>query len=203
MGTNCFGIRRQVTVTPDVNLPVTGTTGADILNGTTAADVIYGNGGTDTINGGAGNDTIVISDTGTIATNSATVMFTSTANGTDTIIGFSAVAVASGGDVLDFSAIANLTDAVATGQTLTTDFAANNVFIFDGTPVTIADAATAIAADVSVVATQGYIVIADSANHNAVTVYHSTDLAANGTETALVILSGVSIANLAVGNFVI
>ena len=92
---------------------------------------------------------------------------------------------------------------MATGQTLTTNFAANNVFIFDATPVTIANAASAIAAGASVVATQGYIVIADSANNNAVTVYHSTDLAADGAETALAILSGVTITNLIAANFMV
>jgi len=183
---------------------VTGTIGTDILNGTAAGDTLYGNGGADTLSGFAGNDTIVISDAGATVASSATILLTSTANGTDTLIGFSAAAVANGGDVLDFTAIANLTDAVATGQTLTTDFVASNVFIFDGTPVTIADAANAIALDISVVATDGYIVLADSANHNAVTVYHSADLAGNtGAEMALVILSGVSIINLTAGNFLV
>jgi len=135
----------------------------------------------------------------------ADISYSMTVNGPDTITGFIAAPVANGGDVLDLSAIANLADAVATGQTLTTDFAAANVFIFDATPVAIADAANAIATDVSVVATQGYIVIADvaNANANAVTVYHSTDLATNGTETALVILSGVSIAQLTAENFLV
>ena len=64
-------------------------------------------------------------------------------------------------------------------------------------------AASAIAADDSVVATQGYIVIRDSGHADAVTVYHSTDLGANGAETALVILSGVNIANLTAANFVV
>jgi Ca2+-binding RTX toxin-like protein len=180
---------------------VTGTTATDILNGTAAGEVIYGNGGADTITGGAGNDQIVIADA--TAASSATVRLTSVADGTDTVIGFSAAPVASGGDVLDLSAIANLTDAVAIGQTLTTDFAAANVFIFDATPVAIADAANAIAADVSVIATDGYIVIADSANANAVTVFHSTDLAANGTETVLAILSGVNIVQLSAGNILV
>jgi hypothetical protein len=96
-----------------------------------------------------------------------------------------------------------LVDAIATGQTLATDFAAANVFVFDATPVAIADAAAAIAADISVVATDGYLVIADAANANRVTVYHSTDLAANGTETALVVLSGVDITQLTAGNFLV
>jgi hypothetical protein len=187
----------------DPGAVLNGTTGSDVLNGTTADNIIYGNGGHDTINGGAGNDTIIITDAGTTAFNSATVAITLVANGTDTVVGFSAAPVASGGDVLDFSAIASLTGSVATQQTLVTDFGVNNVFIFDSTPVTIAAAASAIAADASVVATNGYIVIADSANHNAVTVYHSTDLAANGVETALVILTGVNINNLTAANILV
>jgi len=187
----------------DVGAILNGDAGPNTLIGASANNIIYGGGGADTINGGAGNDTIDITDTGTTAASSASIAFTDTVNGTDTIIGFSAAAVASGGDKLDFSAIAGLVDAVATGQTLATDFGASNVFIFNGTPVTVADAASAIAAGASVVATVGYIVIADSANSNAVTVYHSTDLAANGTETALAILSGVTITNLTAANFIV
>ncbi|MCK9201940.1 MAG: Ig-like domain-containing protein, partial [Gallionella sp.] len=182
---------------------IAGDGAATPLNGTAADNIIYGGGGADIINGGAGIDTIDITDAGVSVLSSASIVFTSAANGTDTIVGFSAAALASGGDKLDFSAIVNLTDSVATGQTLTTNFAANNVFVFDGTPVTITAAASAIAADVSVVATDGYIVIADSANNNAVTVYHSTSLDTNGTETALAVLSGVNIVNLTAANFVV
>ncbi|MCK9352527.1 MAG: hypothetical protein M0P59_00030 [Gallionella sp.] len=180
---------------------VTGSIAADTLNGTANGDVLYGNGGADLIAGGAGADQIVIADA--TAAGSATILLTSIADGTDTVLGFSAAPVANGGDVLDLSAIANLTDSVATGQTLTTDFVAANVFIFDATPVAIADAANAIATDVSVTATDGYIVIADSTNGNAVTVYHSTDLANNSTETALVVLSGVNIVQLTAGNLLV
>ena len=187
----------------DVNAILNGDAGPNTLIGTSANNIIYGGGGADTINGGAGNDTINITDTGTTAASSASIAFTNTTNGTDTIIGFSAAALSSGGDKMDFSAIVDLVDAVVTGQTLTTDFGAGNVFIFDSTPVTVADAASAIAADVTVVATQGYIVIADSANNNTVTVYHSTDLDTNGTETALAILSGVTITNLTAANFIV
>jgi formylmethanofuran dehydrogenase subunit D len=180
-----------------------GTALLDVLNGNAKNDIIYGGGGPDVINGGAGNDTIDITDAGATSFNSATIQITSAANGVDTIVGFNAAATASGGDVLDFSAIAGLTDAVATGLTLASDFAASNVFVFNTTPVTVAQAASAIAADVSVVATAGYIVIADSANSNAVTVYHSTDLAVDGTETALAIMSGVNIADLTAANFIV
>jgi hypothetical protein len=182
---------------------VTGTVAADTLNGTANGDVIYGNGGADRIAGGAGSDTIVVSDPAATAAGSAMIVLNSTADGTDTVIGFSAAPVANGGDVLDLSAIANLVDAIATGQTLATDFTAANMFVFDATPVALADAAAAVAADISVVATDGYIVIADSANANAVTVFHSTDLAADGVETALAVLTGVDITQLTAANFLV
>jgi hypothetical protein len=120
-----------------------------------------------------------------------------------TVGNFDAGALANGGDIIDLSAIAGLTDSVATGLTLASDFGANNVFIFDGTAVSIDAAAQALAADASVVATEGYIVIRDSGNADTVTVYHSTDLDANGAETALVALSGVNIANLTPANFLV
>jgi hypothetical protein len=101
------------------------------------------------------------------------------------------------------SAIADLTDSVATGLTLTSDFGANNVFIFDGTAVSIDAAAAAIAADDSVIADQGYIVIRDSGNAGAVTLYHSTNLNENGAETALFTLSEVNIASLTSANFLV
>ena len=121
----------------------------------------------------------------------------------DTLTGFNASPLASGGDVIDLSVIANLADSVATGLTLVSDFGADNVFIFDDTAVTIDAAASAIATDVSVVANQGYIVVRDSGNTGATTVYHSTDLSQNGAETALVILSGVTITDLVAANFLV
>jgi hypothetical protein len=120
-----------------------------------------------------------------------------------TVEHFDAGPLASGGDIIDMSAIASLTDSVATGLNEQSDFGANNVFIFDGTAVSIDDAASKIAADDSVVATQGYIVIRDSDHADAVTVYHSTNLDENGAETALVLLSGVTITNLTAANFVV
>ncbi|MFZ3017469.1 MAG: hypothetical protein WA056_03290, partial [Gallionella sp.] len=175
----------QFTTSDTVGAINTGTPTATELNIYGVAPISY-----DSTSGGTGSS-------------STTILITSIAQGPDTVVGFSSAPVANGGDVLDLSAIANLTDFVATGQTLTTDFVAANVFIFDATPVAIADAANAIAADVSVIATDGYIVIADSANANAVTVYHSTDLAANGAETALAILSGVNIVQLTAGNMLV
>jgi hypothetical protein len=180
-----------------------GTTGQEVLLGTTGKDIIYGMGGQDIINGLAGNDTIDITDAGIAATNSATVVVTSIANGMDTVVGFAGGATSTGGDVLNMSGIANLTDAVVTGQTVATTFANNNVFVFDATPVTIATASAAIAAATAVTNTTGYIVIADSANNNAVTVYHSANLDTGGTVTALALLSGVNITSLTAANFMV
>jgi len=119
-----------------------------------------------------------------------------TTYGTDYVVGFKGGATSAGGDVLDLSGIASLTDSLATGLTTSSDFAANNVFIFSSAKVSIGDAAAAIAADADVVATEGYIVIKDADNNGMTTVYHSTDLAGNGTETALVQLSGLAIGTL-------
>ena len=184
-------------------LTLIGNAGANTLTGTNFADTITGNGGQDIINGGLGSDTITITDAGVAATNSATVVINAVANGLDTITGFKGGATASGGDVINLSGIAALTDSVATGQTLATDFAANNVFIFDSTSITIADAAAALAADASVVATSGYIVIADASNGGAVTVFHSSNLANDGTETALAIFSNTAITSLTSQNILV
>ncbi|PMQ04396.1 hypothetical protein [Janthinobacterium sp. AD80] len=121
-----------------------------------------------------------------------------------TVASFDAGPTATGGDVIDMSAIADLTASVAIGVNLGTDFGNDNLFIFDGTAVSIQAAASAIAADSSVLSGQGYIVIADAQNNGAVTVYHSSDLSnANAIDTALVLLSGVNITQLTAANFVV
>ena len=179
-------------------------TGDTLFTGTAGKDIIYGNGGENYINGIAGSDTIDITDSGATALDSATIVMTSIGHGLDTVIGFKGGAITSGGDALDFTGIANLTDGlVQTGLTTTSNFGDNNVFVFTSTQVSITDAAAVIAADTDVTATTGYIVIADSGNSGRVTVYHSTDLAVNGTETALVVLSGIDIATLTAENFLI
>jgi hypothetical protein len=179
-------------------------TGDTLFTGTAGKDIIYGNGGENYINGIAGSDTIDITDSGATALDSATIVMTSIGHGLDTVIGFKGGAITSGGDALDFTGIANLTDGlVQTGLTATSNFGDNNVFVFTSTQVSITDAAVVIAADTDVTATTGYLVIADSGNSGRVTVYHSTDLAANGTETALVVLSGIDIATLTAENFLI
>ena len=75
--------------------------------------------------------------------------------------------------------------------------------IHPSTPVSVTDAAAALAADADVAASPGYIVIADSSRGGATVVYHSSNLGDNGTETALVLLSGVAIELLTAANFVV
>ena len=193
----------------DIGTTQEGTTNADILFGAELNDIIYGKGGADTINGQAGHDTIDITDSSNA---SAKIIVAAKTQGVDTVIGFKGGVTSSGGDVLSFSSIAaNLSKSVATGVTLTGNLAANNVFIFTSTPVSITDAAARIASDNNVSATNGYIVIANSQNNNAVTVYHSANLDKNdigsgvgvGVTTELVVLSGTSINTLTTDNFLI
>jgi len=180
-----------------------GTAGSNVIPGTSGDDVIHGLGGQDVINGLGGDDSIDISDAGTTEAASATVVVSSVANGLDAVSGFKAGALSAGGDVIDLSRIVSLAASVSTGLSTASNFSASNVFVFDTTPVTIEAAAAAIAADADVTATQGYIVIADSARGGVTTLYHSSDLANNGTETALVMLSGVSTASLVAQNLLL
>lgn len=111
-----------------------------------------------------------------------------------------------GGDLIDLTAIADLTASVAVGVGLGTDFANNNLFIFNETAVSIGAAAAAIAADDSVLSGQGFIVIRDINNGGAVTVYHSTDLSTTQSiDTAVVLLSNVNanITQLTAANFLV
>jgi hypothetical protein len=180
-----------------------GTAAGQVLTGSSGDDVIHGEGGQDVINGLAGDDTIDITDAGATAAASATVVISSLANGLDAVSGFKPGATGGGGDVIDLSGIAQLQAQVSTGLAATSNFGDSNVFVFDSTPLSIGTAAAAIAADPDVVATQGYIVIADSARGGVTTVYHSSDLANNGTETALVMLSGVTPGSLVAANFLL
>ena len=177
---------------------------ADVIYGGDGADTIYASGGTDSITAGKGADAIYAgagADTIDLTEATAavdTIYVAAAADGNDVITGFTAGA---GGDVI--STWTSLTDSVATGLTVASDFGANNVFIFNGTATTIAAAAAAIAADTDVVATDGFIVIKDSSNGDKVTVFHSTDLAADGTESAIATLVGVDITALTSANFAV
>jgi hypothetical protein len=173
-----------------------------VTSGTDSGDIIYSasNAESPIIKGLAGNDTIDISNGGASENGSARITLGDISYGTDYVVGFKGGEVSAGGDVLDLSGIA-LIDSIATGLTTSGDFDANNVFIFSSAKVSIDDAAAAIAADSDVVATEGYIVIKDEDNNGITTVYHSTNLAGNGTETALVQLSGLAIGTLIGANF--
>jgi hypothetical protein len=163
------------------------------LVGNATNDILYSKDAT-TVDGKAGNDTIIISH----ATKpSIIVSVGSKLNGLDTVIGFTAA------DQLQFSGIVSLTKSVATGVKLATNFQANNIFIFDETPISIADAAAKIAADADVIATDGFIVIPNSQDNNVVTVYYSDNLHLNGMETPLVCLSGTNINTLSATNFLV
>ena len=68
--------------------------------------------------------------------------------------------------------------------------------------ITIDAAATAIAADVTVTGTDGYIVVPDGSGN--AKVYYSTDLGANGTETLLVTLTGIAdVSSLVTADFIV
>jgi hypothetical protein len=186
----------------DVGGFIEGTINGDILKGSANNDIIYGKGGADTINGDNGNDTVNITDAGT---SSAIVIIGNKSHGTDTVIGFKGGAINSGGDQLDVSSlvVGGLTGIFSTGLKLNSDFIKGNVFIFNSTSISINEAAAAIAADIDVVATNGYIVIANSQNNDAVTLYYADNLDNNGNETPLVILSGLDINTLTATNFIV
>lgn len=177
----------------DVNFVITTGSGDDTITAGGGADTITGGSGADNITGGAGNDTIVLGAAGDIDT----INFgaTASANGSDTISGFT-----SGVDVLNLDPLLDgVTKGYAEYANGTTNFAAGNVIVIAGT-TTIANAATAIAADTDVVATVGLIVVSDGTD---TFVYYSTDLAANGTETLIATIAGVASADsLATGDFI-
>ena len=196
---------------------ITAGAGADTISSGAGADTITAGAGIDTINAGDGVDSIALGADGSVDT----ITISSSSSGLDTISGFEAGA---GGDVLDLSALEGLVDIVQTGAyaTITSNFTDANVFIFDSTAINITAAANAIAATAAVGAVDGFgtgsstdtfgvnaglyggfIVIKDSANDNKVTVYYSDNLGANGTETAVAVLTGVNILDLTAANFIV
>ena len=161
---------------------ITGDSGADTIDGGAGADTITGAGGNDVLTGGTGAD---VFDFNSVAT-----------GGNDTILDFT-----TGTDFLDF-------DGILDGVTKTYEEIANvaaniataaNVIVIGGT-TDITAAAVAVAADATVVATVGLIVFSDGVD---TFVYYSTDLAANGTETLVATLAGITTpTSLVTGDFV-
>lgn len=175
-----FGLQVQGSAST-VAINVTGTKITDVLVGGSANDTLTGGLGTDYLSGGLGADTFVI---------------TPTVDGADVIYDFSAAQ----GDRLKVSeGIAFGGFFAQTGVATGSSFDTRNVFVFNSTPVSIEAAAAAIAADTSVNATHGIMVIKSSTT-NQVEVYHSDNLNANGTETLVATLIGTDIATLD-GNF--
>ena len=171
---------------------VTAAVGGSTISGTASTDSITGGAGNDIIDGNAGDDTIAT------GAGDDVIHFDATSDGNDTITDFT-----SGTDIMDFDGIldgvtkvfeAEADDSV--GTSITTD--ANVIAV--GGAVSIADAATFIAADTTVTGTVGLIIV-DDGSHSYV--YHSSNLGTNGTETLLATLTGVTAAEAMVtGDFI-
>jgi S-layer protein len=168
---------------------ITGHATANTIVGSSQVDVINPGLGADSVTAGSGNDVITITE----ATSAVdTLFFTGTANsaatnGSDTITGF-----VNGADILELDAIANgvtkVYEEVASDAGDITTAANVIVFLDEGNDV-LATIATLIAADTTVTATNGFFVFGDGTD---AFVYHSTDLAGNGTETLIATLTGIA-----------
>jgi Ca2+-binding RTX toxin-like protein len=170
-------------------LSATTGTGADSITGGALNDTLNGGNSNDTISGGAGADNITGgngADSLTGGDGADTFDFDNVSEAGDTITDFQAGTT---NDVMDFTAITALTVAYEEIANDTADITANSNFIVIGGATDITTAAALIAADTTVLATVGYIIISDGTNTQ---VYHTTDLAGNGTETLMVTLTGIS-----------
>jgi Ca2+-binding RTX toxin-like protein len=164
---------------------VTGGAGAQTIVTGAAADTIIGGLGADILTGGITGIDIFKYATG--ATDAG-----------DTITDFT-----SGTDIIQL-VHASLTKAYIEVAATSTGFSANANVIVMGTTsaITIDAAATAIAGDADIVATEGYIVVPDGSGN--AQVYYSTDLGANGTETLLVTLTGIAnVSSLDTADFIV
>jgi hypothetical protein len=137
----------------------------DTLVGDSSANTLTGGEGDDTLTGGAGADIFVI-------------------DGSDTITDF-----ATGIDTLELSEYLTGAETYAEIADDGADIASAANVIVVGGATNIAAAAAHIAGDATVTATGGFIVISDATNTY---VYHSDDLADNGTETLVATLTGIT-----------
>jgi hypothetical protein len=163
---------------------LTGTDGDDTISSAnlTAGTAAPGTVESLVITGGKGDDTI------TLGAMAEVVMVGSVANnGSDTVSEYT-----SGTDSIDLDTI--MDTITKTYEEIASDTAditsAANVIVIGG-DTTIDDAATLIAADADVTATNGIIVI-NGTDTSSLQIYHSSDLADNGTETLLVTLAGIT-----------
>jgi Ca2+-binding RTX toxin-like protein len=155
------------------------------ITGSALADTLVGDANANTLTGGAANDALT-------GNGGADVFVVADGSGSDTISDFT-----SSSDTMNFEGIANLIAAVADntakvyeeiaddGADITTNA---NVVVIGGV-TTIGAAAAAIAADATVTGTDGIIAFSDGTD---TFVYHSTDLGANGAETLVLTLTGIS-----------
>jgi len=176
-----------------LGLEITVVTAADDFTviASDAADEITTGSGDDTITGGDGDDTI------TGGTGEDTFVFASSvaANGADDI----AFTVAD--DVLDFSAL--LSGLTLVYEEIADDTSgittAANVIVSCDTGDSITDLATTVAADATVTATKGLLILSNGTD---LFIYYSTNLAADGTETLIATLTGITdAADLLASNF--
>jgi Ca2+-binding RTX toxin-like protein len=179
------------------NDALTGGDGNDTISGNAGDDAINGGNGSDTLNGGAGVDSITGgAGADTMTGGAGADVFVIGVDGGDVITDFT-----TGSDDINLVAYTgNLVAGYAEVATVATGFTASNIIVIGGV-TTIANAAAAIAADADVVATTGVIVISDGTNTY---VYGSDNLAADGTETLLVTLNGITDpTSLVAGDFLV
>lgn len=185
----------------------------DLTAGGNANDIIITGGGNDLILGGVGNDTItanggndtIVGGTGAdlLSGGTGSDLFVINSDGGDIITDF-----ATASDVLDLTSYTDgfwwfgnvniaYEEIANVGADITTDA---NVIVIGGV-TNIGTAAAAIAADADVTTAIGLIVFSDGTNTY---VYGTDNLAANGIETLLVTLSGVTNPlALSAGNFIV
>jgi hypothetical protein len=190
--------------TANINLMNSNTDGVTInatqFNAYNTETIDFDAGDAITVTSEAGADTL---DFNAIGGGIVSLILSATGQAGDTVANF-----AVGTDVIDTSAIGTLVksfgayqyDSTATGNEMADITVNNNVIVITNNNVapTITQAAAAIALDATVTGTAGYIIIQSGSDAK---VYYSTDLGADGTETLLVTLTGISVANLGNGNF--
>lgn len=192
IGVNAASTAANTIAAGDVNFTITAGSGNDTIVAGGGADTINGGAGADSITGGAGNDNL------TGGTGADTFVFNSVAtNGSDTIEDF-----AVGSDTLDLDTIL---DGITKVYEEIADDAANittnaNVIVsLDEGADAINTLAALVAADATVTGAGGILVIGDGTD---LLIYHTDDLADNGTETLIATLSGIADASdLVTGDF--
>lgn len=183
----------------DINLTITGSSGADSIMGGGGADSITGGEGTDTITGGNGNDAIFLAETSAVAD---TVVFTGTAitsagGNADTVSSY-----ASGTDILTFGSTFLQDTAFGSAQTVTSDVASTAagiagaagdsiILVLSDSGTTVADIAAMFSSDFTSAMHSVVIQYDGAADSNIYFVGGDLDgTSTNGVATAEVVLIG-------------